>query len=146
MTTRSDIETLLIARVGPWLTNVALDGSTNDGTNESLNDAIGWAIRQAGGTVAAPALVTSTDVGTVDSADLDKLLDLAELRSLRSILSSFTGVDLKAGPVEIKDSGFIGYVNARLAELRSDIATNYGIGDYGAFAIGLTRIDGYSDL
>lgn len=144
--TRANVEALLIARVGAWLTSVGLDGVTVSGANLSLNDPIGWAIRQAGGAVAAPALVTDADVATVASSDIDKLLDLAEYRALLSVLSNNTATDIKAGPVEIKDSQFGTALLARIAALRAQIGADYGIGGYGAFSVQLTRMDGYSEL
>lgn len=143
---RANLETILIARVGAWLTAAALDGATVDGTNASLNDPIGWAIRTSGGTVAAPALVTDADVATVASADLDQLIDLAELRTLESVLSNFTGVDKKAGPVELKSSQMADRLERRIVALRAAIGLTYGIGGYGAFSVSLTRTDGYSEL
>ncbi len=98
------------------------------GTNASLNDAIGWAIRQAGGTVASLALVTDADVATVATTDLDKLIDLAELRTLEAILANFSAVDKKAGPVEIKSSQFADRILALLNLKRAAIAVAYGIG------------------
>lgn len=145
MTTRADIETLLVSRAGASLASAGM-AVTIVGTNASLNDAIGWAIRQSGGTVTAPALVTSTDVQTVDSADFDQLIDLAELRTLETILSNYSAVDKKAGPVELKSSQFADRILARIGQLRSWIAVAYDIGSYGAFSVSLTRTDGYSEL
>lgn len=133
MLTRANVELILIARVGAWLTSAGLDGVTVSGSNESLNDPIGWAIRQAGGTVSNPAFVTDADVQTVASVDLDKLLDLAEYRVLLSVLSNNTATDIKAGPVEIKDSQFGAALLARIAALRTQIAADYGIGIIDSF-------------
>lgn len=144
--TRANVEAELIGRLGAWLTAASLDGTTVDGTNTSLNGPIGYAIRVSGGTVASPALITSTDVQTVADADLDQLYDVAELRALESVLSNFTGVDKKAGPVELKSSQMADRLERRIASLRASIGLNYGIGGFGAFSIALTRTDGYSEL
>jgi len=125
MATRANLETTIVSRVGPWLASVGM-AVTVVGANASLNDAIGWAIQAAGGTVADPALVTDADVQTV--TNFYKLADLAELRALLSIEANFTGVDLKAGPVEIKDSQFMSFVQNRIAKLLASIASDYGIG------------------
>ena len=119
---------------------------TYAGSNADLNAPIGWAIRQAGGTVAAPSLVTSTDVQTVDSADIDMLMDLAELRTLQNILASYALVDAKAGPVEAKSSQLADRIERRINQLRVWLASAYGIGSAAAFSISLTRTDGYSAL
>lgn len=140
--TRADIEQELVSRAGRWLTAAGLDGVTVNGTNASLNGAIGWAIRTAGGSVANPALVTSTDVATVTNLDL--LLDLAEYRALQSVVGNYTAVDKKAGPVELKSSQLAAAMADRLASLRSWLLLTYGIGG-GAFSVTLTRTDGYSE-
>ena len=132
-------------RVGAWLAAAGLP-TTIVGSNAALNDPIGWAIRQSDGTVASAVLVTDADVATVASADLDQLIDLAELRALESVLSNFTGVDKKAGPVELKSSQMADRLERRIASLRSMISLTYGIGGYGAFSVALTRTDGYSEL
>jgi hypothetical protein len=128
MTTRADIELELVSRVGAALTIAGMDGVTVNGTNASLNGTIGYAIRTAGGTVIAPALVTDADVATVASADYDLLLDLAELRTLENVYTNYTDEDIKAGPVELKSSQYADRLAARIAQLRSSLAITYGIG------------------
>jgi hypothetical protein len=119
----------MVQRIGGWLTNAGLDGTTNDGTNGAMNDPLGYAIRIAGGTVADYASVVSGDLATVPAANLDMLLDLAELRALENVLSNFALVDVKAGPVEAKQSQFADRLERVIARLRSQIAVRYGI-DY----------------
>ena len=48
--TRAAVEAVLLRRVGSLLEEVGLDGSTVN--NSDLNDPIGYAVRQVGGTVA----------------------------------------------------------------------------------------------
>lgn len=140
--TRAQVETILIARVGGWLTLSSLDGTTSDGTNAALNDPIGFAIRLLGGTTDNPALVDDADLATVDDADLDKLLDIAEYRVLYSAQGALF-IDAKAGPVEAKRSAH----GARLAALVSakgqQLAVLYGIGAIGALGVAMRRVDGY---
>ena len=145
MATRADIEQELVSRAEAWLTAASM-AVTFAGSNADLNAALGWAIRQAGGTVASPSLVTSTDVQTVDSADLDFLYDLAELRMLQSILANYAKVDKKAGPVELKSSQLFDQIRARIGDLRGWLSATYSYGGYGAFSVALTRTDGYSEL
>ncbi len=145
MTTRANIEQELVGRASAWLAAAGM-AVTYAGANASLNSPIGWAIRQSDGTVAAPALVTDADVATVASADLDQLLDLAELRTLENVLANYALVDAKAGPVEAKASQLADRLERRIAQLRSWIAQAYGIGIVGAFSVALTRTDGYSIL
>lgn len=142
---RADIEQELVSRAEAWLTSAGL-AVTFAGANADLNNPIGWAIRQAGGSVASPSLVTSTDVQTVAAADYDFFLDLAELRTLENILANFSGVDKKAGPVELKSSQLADRIAARIAYLRASLAAVYSYGGYGAFSVTLTRSDGYTDI
>jgi hypothetical protein len=125
--TRADIEQELVSRAEAWLTAASM-AVTYAGANADLNSPIAWAIRQAGGSVTAPALVTSTDVQTVADADYDKLLDLAELRTLQSILGSYALVDAKAGPVEAKSSQLAERIERRIAELKAWLKSEYNIG------------------
>jgi hypothetical protein len=126
--TRAQFEAIMVQRIGGWLANAGLP-ITVIGTNEALNDPLGYAIRIAGGTVTSYALVADADVATVADAKLDMLLDLAELRALENVLSNFALVDVKAGPVEAKQSQFADRLERVIARLRSQIAVRYGI-DY----------------
>jgi hypothetical protein len=114
---------------------------TYAGANADLNASIGWAIRQAGGTVSAPSLVTSTDAQTVADADYDLLLDLAELRTLESVLANFSGVDKKAGPVELKSSQLGERIERRIAQLRAWLSSEYGIGVTTSLTSGVLTLD-----
>lgn len=148
MATRADIEQEIVSRTEAWLTSAGF-AVTFTGANADLNAAIGWAIRQAGGTVDAPSLVTSTDAQTVAAADYDLLLDLAELRALESILANFSGVDKKAGPVELKSSQLAERMERRIAQLRTWLATAYGFGGSSALSFvdityGVTTADEFA--
>lgn len=145
MATRADIEQELVSRAEAWLVSAGL-AVTYAGANADLNAPIGWAIRTAGGSVVAPSLVTSDDVATVPTADYDFFLDLAELRTLQSILANFSGVDKKAGPVELKSSQLGDRIAKRISQLEYWLAAQYGFGGFGAFSVSLTRTDGYSEL
>lgn len=127
MATRADIEQEVVSRAEAWLAAAGL-AVTYAGANADLNAPIGWAIRQAGGAVGAPSLVTSDDVATVTDTDYDKLLDLAELRTLQNVLSNLRSVDKKAGPAEIKSSQLAERVERRIAQLNTWLLSEYGIG------------------
>lgn len=140
-TTRADIELELVSRVGGWLTFVGMDGATVNGTNASLNGPIRYGIVTSNGTVINPSLVTDADVATVADAQLDQLYDLTELRSLENALSHFSGVDKKAGPVELKSSQFADRLEKRIADVRSAIAIAYGIGGTARLSGGTLTLD-----
>lgn len=140
--TRAQVETILIRRTGRLLDAAELDGATVDGTNTDLNDPIGWAVRQCGGTVTAITAVTDADLITV--SDSDKLLDFAELRALESAFQNYDAVDITAGP-RTEKLGQLGMrLESAIARKRAEIEARYGT--TGAFSVVLTRTDGYADL
>lgn len=134
--TRASLESILIRRAGKQLTAASLDGTTVDGTNADLNDPLASALRQCGLSVANIASVSDSDLSALDDADIDKLLDLAELRTLESCLGNLDLVDVTAGP--IKES--FGQIGSRLEKAierkRAAITRTYGIG-MGSLSAGL---------
>ena len=62
--TRANTEAILIRRLGGIFEAVGLDGATADGSNEDLNDPIGWALRQLG-KPPDPTAVSDADVAAV---------------------------------------------------------------------------------
>lgn len=134
--TRASVESVLIRRTGTLLTAASLDGTTISGSNADLNDPIASALRQCGLTVANIGNVADSDLAALADSDIDKLLDLAELRVLESCLGNLDLVDVKAGPIEEK----LGQVGARLeaaiTRKRTAITRTYGIG-LGTLSAGL---------
>lgn len=96
MATRAQTETVLIRRVGRYLTLAGMNGTTNNGSNEDLADPIAWALRKLGVAVADP---TNPSTGEVQSVTrVDALFDLAELRTLENILGNLSLVTATVGP------------------------------------------------
>lgn len=145
MITRANLEAEIVSRIGAWMTNAGL-AVTIAGSNADLNGPIGWAIRVSGGATASPALVTDADVATLGDAYYDQLVDLAQLRTLESIAQSWTAGGKVSGLGFSVEDTFSADVGTAMAALRASILTRYGIGGYGAFAVALTRTDGYSEL
>ena len=142
--TRANVESILVQRVGAWLTKASL-ATTSAGSNQSLNDPIGYGIRIAGGTVTSYALVADADVATVADADLDKMLDVAELRALENILGNLVLVDAKAGPVEAKSSQFATLLERTINRLRAQLAIRYGIEASATMTTGVITL-GFAEL
>ena len=140
MLTRANVESILVQRIGGWLANASLP-VTIVGSNAAINDPLGYAIRIAGGTVASYALVADADVATVADADLDKMLDVAELRALENVLSNFALVDAKAGPVEAKSSQFADRLERTIARLRNQLAIRYGIESSATMTTGVISLN-----
>ena len=79
----------------------------------SVDGCIGWAVRMLGYTTASILAPLDAEVSAVADAKVDALLDLAELRTLESILTNLNGVDLTTGPVLER----LGQLPDRLAKL-----------------------------
>lgn len=126
--TRVHVETMLINRCGALLTFVGKDGTTVDGTNSDLNDAIGGAIRRLGGSVTDPATVSATDIQSVDASLFDALVDIAELRLYYSIRGNLVVTDITAGPFSEKYSDIGDYLDAQIESLEARIEMEHGIG------------------
>jgi hypothetical protein len=126
--TRAQFEAELVRRAGPWMAKVSM-ATTVLGTNADLASPIAYALRASGYTLA-----TAGDPTT-------------ELRLLENIYQAYTAVDSSAAVVKAALDQFRQAIRQRIAELRSRVGILYGIGDtYGAFAVTLTRTDGYSEL
>lgn len=85
--TRAQVSTILNKRIGPLFTELGLDGTTTN-SNTDHNDPIGYAIRKLGGTVATITAVADSDLASIEAANYDELLDLAELRCMQTALST----------------------------------------------------------
>ena len=138
--TRIKVETILIRRLGGLLTEAELDGTSTDGGNLDLNDPIGWAIRQCSGTVTNFTTVSDADLASVSSADYDKLLDLAEYRTLQSISGNLAVVDIQVGPRRESLSQLVERIEARIARKLKQIQTDYGFG-LGTLEAGVIGLD-----
>jgi hypothetical protein len=124
--TRADVEAILIQRCGAYLTAASMDGTSHAGTNESLNDPIGYALRKIGYSVANVSLIDDDDLSGV--SEIDQLFDLAELRTLDNILGNLALVDITLGPRKESLSQLASALEKRIARLHSYIELEYGIG------------------
>ena len=125
--TRANVEAIIVQRVGAYMTAAGMV-VTIAGSNANLNDPIGYAVRMCDGTVVNYTSVSDTDVATVSSADYDKLLDIAELRTLDSVVSNLDDVDIMVGPRSERLSQLALNANAILDRKAVRIEKLYGIG------------------
>lgn len=137
--TRATFEQLLLRRLSGLMSEAGMDVISNLGNNPDLNDPIGWAIRQCSGTVADFTTVANTDVATVAAADYDKLLDLAEYRTLQSISGNLAVVDIQVGSRRESLDQLVERVEARIARKLKQLQQDYGfsLGTLEAGVIGL---------
>jgi hypothetical protein len=125
--TRANVESILVQRCGRLMSFVGM-AVTVAGSNASLNDPIGYAVRQIGYTVANITSVADIDLASIADAELDELLDYAELRTLESIAGNMDAVDITNGPESEKFSQVSTTVDKRLSKLTEKIAASYGTG------------------
>lgn len=126
--TRAEAESILIRRAGALIAAAGLDGSTVDGTNADLNDPLGWAVRQAGGSVSSPGAVADADLATVADDDLDQLLDLAEVRTLESIAGNLDLVNITVGSRREELGALAQQVERAIERKRAALQRAYGFG------------------
>ena len=125
--TRANIEAILVQRCGAYMTAAGMV-VTIAGSNANLNDPIGYAVRMCDGTVTDYLTVADADILTVNSTDYDKLLDIAELRTLENILGNLDDVDITVGPRTEKLNQLALNLLARANRLNKRIEDAYGIG------------------
>lgn len=124
MATAANVTTVVTERCSAYLAKSrALSGS---GSIPDIASAIGWGVRMLGYTTAGLNTVTDGEVGAVSGDKLDALCDLAELRTLESIQTNLTAVNVTAGPLQES----LGQLAERLGEIvterRKNIAARYG--------------------
>lgn len=137
--TRANVEAILVKRLGPWLTAAGL-ATTTAGSNADLNDPIAQALLQAGYTVASITSVADADLSGVAAADVPKVLDLAELRTLETIYQAWTAVDVTGLGYAQKDDQFGARIQAAITRKLAQIASRYGVGR-GSLAAGVIALD-----
>lgn len=125
---RLKYEVILIRRTGKLLVAADLDGTTVDGSNADLNDPLGVAIREVGGSVGDISSVDDDDLATVDSSDVDWFIDTAELRVLESIEGNLDDVDMTAGSQSRRFSQLATQVAKRIDRKKEQLEDKYGVG------------------
>jgi len=126
--TRTQVERILISRCGRLLTAAGLDGATRTGANDDLNDPIGSALRALGRSVADLSAVADADLAGVTEAQIDQLLDVAELRTLETIEGNLDQVDITIGPRSERLNQLATQVRAKIDAKRAAVEAAYGVG------------------
>ena len=143
--TRANAEVELVGRAKGKMELVGM-AVTVVGTNADLNGPLASALRKMGIAPASPITVTDTDLANLTDADIDEYLDRAELRLLENIHRNYTLVDIKSGPQDEKLSQIAAQLEKAIETLSAKIRSEYGdTGANSSFAVGVTRIDGYSE-
>lgn len=138
--TRAQIERVLIKRCGLLMTAANLDGTTFDGTNEDLNDPIGYALRACELTVADISAVDDADCVGVTADLVDKVLDVAELRLLNNIEGNLDQVDVTIGPHSERRGQLATMIRTKINAKEALVGRLYGVG-LGTLSAGVIGLD-----
>lgn len=138
--TRENIETVLVKRCGALLTAAGLNGTTHDGSNADLDDPIAVALLELGITPASITHPVDADCAHVSATDTLKCFDLAEVRTLESILGNLDEVNITVGPRSESLSDLAKQVEQKLARLQAQLLRKYGIGQ-GTLTAGIITLD-----
>jgi len=133
VTTRAQVESEIVARLGGWLTAAGLDGRTTDGTNADLASPIAWAIGQSGGSIADPSDPNDADLATATGAAA-QVSDLAEYRALLNVYQNYTKVDVSAPAGSVKKDQLRQAMWAAILRKQASLRLVYGIEVGAAFA------------
>ena len=140
--TRAQVETVLIKRCGQLMAQAELE-ITTAGSNSDLNDPIGYALRRIGLMPANISNISDSDFVLLNTDDLDKLFDIAELRTLKNIQGNLTMVDTTTGPLTEKLSQLGASLEKQITRVENKIAEEYGNNSV-AFSGSASREDGYT--
>jgi len=143
--TRASLETILVQRCGSLMSLVGMP-VTYTGSNASLNDPIGYALRYAEYTVADITSVSNADIAELEDGDLDQILDVSELRLLENIQGNFSLVDITNGPESEKFSQSAAVIEKRINKLQAKIDSMYYT-EYSmaGFSVATGRTDAYNE-
>jgi hypothetical protein len=137
--TRVQIETVLVRRLENWLTAADM-AVTIVGTNADLNDPITNALLQLEIVPANISSVADSDLTSVATTDYNKLLDLAELRTLESVLENYSKVDVEAGAVKAQLDDFGQRIERTIQRKREQIARRYGLEGLASLEAGVINL------
>jgi len=123
--TRIQLDKELVSRRKAMLEAVGIP--ENPSVYPEFNSPISYAIRQCGGTVTDFTNVVDGDLATVDPADYDKLMDLAEYRLLMNIKGRWAKVDIRSGPFSQNLSQLADQLDKDIAAMKTSVAETYGL-------------------
>ena len=127
--TRAQFESELVSRRSGMMQIVSM-AVTTTGANASLNGPIGFAVRQAGGSVANVTSVADSDIATVSDDSIDQMFDMAEYRLLLNIKGMWGKVDISSGPFSQSLSQFADQLDNDIKAMKEAITAQYGYGGY----------------
>jgi hypothetical protein len=83
-------------------------------------------MRKLGYTVANVQTVSDSELGEVATADFDVLLDLTELRTLKSLPGNLPAIDTTVGPQSVKLSNLLPALEAIIQRRTGEVQAEHG--------------------
>lgn len=105
-----------------------------------LDDALARAARQCGLSPAAPTRLVDADLASLDAADLDKFLDVAELRAWESIPGNATDMGLRDAAIDESPSAVREAAYRKIKDLKAYAKAVHGVG-LSALGVGTLGLD-----
>lgn len=118
------LEETIESRLGGFIAQVR--EITEDPSKPSVLESAAWALRKLGYSVATVNAVTDGEMGEVRAADLDVLLDLTELRVLKSLPGNLPAIDTTVGPQSVKLSNLLPALETMIARRTGEIQAEHG--------------------
>lgn len=124
MLTVAKVEEVIEARIGGFIAQVR--EITGQPDQPSILESASWSLRKMGYTVADVATVTDDELGEVSAGLVDVVLDLAELRTLRSLPGNLPAIDVVTGPMQTKLSNLLPALEVMIKRRGEEIANEHG--------------------
>ena len=122
--TIANCNAVLGQRLRRLLAAVGLDSNSID-----LNDAISYAVRELGGTVASASGVVDNDLTGVSATDENQFFDIAEYRALETLINELSvKVTMQVGPRSQNYSDIAAILDKILSRKAKTLKDKYGIG------------------
>lgn len=123
-TTRANIESEIVRKLGTLITTVGGDGCTADGTNKTLGPPIGRTVRALGGTTTDPVAPSDAEI-LASGAAFDALVDVSMYYAAKDATTSATLlIDTRQGPIDQKLSQARSNLEGLLALLEGALLEN----------------------
>lgn len=122
ITTVTEISTLLASRCQKLADFAEV---TITAGSPAMVDSITYGMRKAGLTLSDPINVVDADLVQVNEDNIDKMLDLAELRLLETIQGNLDDVDIIVGPERENYSQITSQLSLRILRLSRRVEKEY---------------------
>lgn len=120
----AEIESVVRSRLGGILTQV--HKITEDTDKPNIQEAIAWAGRKLGYTIAKLDAVTDAELELIADTDIDVLIDLSELATLRALPGNLPGIDTQTGPMRVTVSKLAEQLENMIGRRTGEIITEHG--------------------